>query len=84
MVGTGVPHTVRDLAEAAFRCVGLNWQDHVVSDTARYRPADVMALRADAARARKELGWHPTVGFEELVAMMVEADLQVLSGSGPG
>lgn len=79
VVGTGVTHTVRDFVVAAFRHVGLRWEDHVVSDPARRRPADVMELRADATRVRSELGWSPTVTFGELVATMVDSDLRLLS-----
>lgn len=78
VVGSGVTHTVRDFAQAAFAHVGLRWEDHVVVDERFLRPADVLTLRADAARARSELGWTPTVGFEELVAMMVDHDLAAL------
>ena len=78
VVGTGVTHTVRDFAQAAFAHVGLRWEDHVVVDERFLRPADVLTLRADATLARTELGWTPTVGFEELVAMMVDHDLAAL------
>jgi GDPmannose 4,6-dehydratase len=62
---------------AAFQYVGLRWEDHVIVRDAHIRPADVSTLCADAARARSELGWSPSVGFEELVAMMVESDLRL-------
>lgn len=79
VIGTGISHTVRDFVEVAFRHVGLRWEDHVVSDPARFRPADVVALCADATRAGRELGWQPTMTFEELVAMMVDSDLALLN-----
>jgi len=79
VVGTGQTHSVRELVEAAFGHVGLNWQDHVVTDPKFMRPAEVDVLLADASKARKELGWTPRVGFRELVAMMVDADLERLS-----
>jgi len=79
VIGTGVMRTVREFVEAAFKHVGLRWEDHVVSDPTRRRPAEVVALKADASRARLELGWTPTVGFDELVAMMVESDLRSLT-----
>jgi GDPmannose 4,6-dehydratase len=84
VIGTGVTHSVQQFCAAAFRHVGLRWEDHVVSDPSRRRPADVMTLRADASRARSELGWRPTVGFDELVATMVDSDLRLLTGqTGP-
>jgi GDPmannose 4,6-dehydratase len=78
VIGTGVTHSVQELVEAAFRHVGLDWRDHVVTDPAFMRPAEVDLLQADPSRARTELGWTPTVGFPELVAMMVDADLERL------
>ena len=79
VVGTGTTHTVRDLCAAAFDHVGLHWQDHVTVDPRFVRPAEVDALLADASRARRELGWEPRVTFEQLVTMMVDADLKRLA-----
>jgi len=79
VVGTGTMHTVRDLCAAAFAHAGLDWQQYVKVDPKFVRPAEVDVLRADAGRARKELGWTPKVGFEQLVQMMVDADLERLS-----
>jgi GDPmannose 4,6-dehydratase len=76
VVGTGESHQVREFVDLAFRHVGLNWQDHVRSDSQFSRPAEVDHLLADATKARQKLGWQPTVSFEELVQMMVEADLK--------
>jgi len=81
VIGTGQAHSVRELVEAAFGHVGLKWQDYVVTDPKFMRPAEVDLLLADPTKARKELGWTPKVGFRELVAMMVDADLQRLSAS---
>jgi GDPmannose 4,6-dehydratase len=75
VVATGEKHSVRDLAQLAFRHVGLNWEDHVEVDPKLFRPADVNTLRGDSSRARRELGWEPKVKFPQLVAMMVDADL---------
>jgi GDPmannose 4,6-dehydratase len=75
VIGTGVTHSVRELVETAFAHVGLDWRQHVETDPAMIRPAEVDLLHADARRARAALGWAPTVGFPELVAMMVDADL---------
>jgi GDPmannose 4,6-dehydratase len=79
VVGTGVMHSVRDFVEAAFGHVGLDWTRYVVQNEQFMRPAEVTQLCADPARARTELGWKPQVQFTELVAMMVEHDLQRLS-----
>jgi GDPmannose 4,6-dehydratase len=82
VIGTGVTHSVEELLDRAFRAAGLDWRDHVVTDAAFIRPADVDHLCADPSRAREQLGWEPKIGFEELVTMMVEADLKLLSTSG--
>jgi GDPmannose 4,6-dehydratase len=78
VIGTGRAHSVRELVDAAFGHVGLNWQDYVVTDPKFMRPAEVDVLLADPSKARKDLGWTPKVGFRELVAMMVDADLERL------
>jgi len=78
VVGTGETHSVRELCEVAFDYVGLDWRDHVVVDPKFFRPADVDFLVADATKARTKLGWEPTVTFEELIQMMVDADLEAL------
>ena len=79
VIGTGVMHAVRDLVEIAFQHVGLNWEQYVTVDPKFVRPAEVDHLLADASKARRVLGWQPTVSFEELVTMMVDADLARLS-----
>jgi GDPmannose 4,6-dehydratase len=79
VIGTGQTHSVRELVEAAFGHVRLDWQKHVVTDPKYMRPAEVDLLQADASKARRELGWAPQVGFNQLVAMMVDADLARLS-----
>lgn len=75
VIATGVKHSVRNFVELAFARAGLDWQDHVEVDPALYRPADVNTLCGDASKAREQLGWQPTTTFEELVHMMVDADL---------
>ena len=75
VIGTGRTHSVSELVEAAFGHVGLDWRKHVVTDPKYIRPAEVDLLQADPSKAQRELGWTPTVGFNELVAMMVDADL---------
>ena len=80
VIGTGQLHSVRDLCQAAFAAVGLDYQDYVTVDPAFYRPAEVHPLLADPSRAQRELGWMPEVSFEDLVRMMVAADLAALQG----
>ncbi len=87
VIATGVNHSVRDLCELAFGLVNLDYRDHVVVDEVNLRPSDVPDLRGDASRAREVLGWEPTVQFEELIQMMVEADvarLRATSTTGVG
>jgi GDPmannose 4,6-dehydratase len=76
VIATGVKHSVRDLLDLAFGCVDLDWHDYVRVDQKLFRPADINTLRGDASKARRILGWQPTVSFAELVRMMVEADLK--------
>jgi GDPmannose 4,6-dehydratase len=76
VVATGESHTVRELAEIAFRHVGRDWRDHVREDPALKRPAEVDLLVGDAAKARRVLGWQPHVTFTGLVDMMVDADVR--------
>jgi len=66
---------VKDLVEAAFSHVGLDWQKHVGVDQRFIRPAEVDLLIGDPAKAHKVLGWKPTVDFKGLIGMMVDADL---------
>ncbi len=76
VVATGRAHSVRELVAAAFSAAGVeDWEPLVHQDPAFFRPADPTELVGDATRAREVLGWVPTVGFEEIVARMVEADL---------
>jgi GDPmannose 4,6-dehydratase len=82
VVGTGATHSVQDLVELAFGAAGLDWRGHVASDEALIRPAEVDMLCADASKAREQLGWAPKIQFPELVAMMVESDLELLANGG--
>ena len=90
VIGTGKTHSFRTLCRIAFEHAGLDWEEHVRVDASRFRPAEVDHLRADPARARAELGWAPGVAFEDLVRMMVDADLArlrdpaAISGGGRG
>lgn len=81
VIGSGQTRSVRDLVELAFGHVGLDWREHVDVDPQFLRPAEVEVLQADATKARTQLGWEPRVTFEELVSMMVDADLKRLSRS---
>ncbi|MGQ9516899.1 MAG: GDP-mannose 4,6-dehydratase [Anaerolineae bacterium] len=78
VIATGETHSVRELCEVAFGCVGLDYRDYVRVDPQYFRPAEVDLLVGDASKARAQLGWQPTVSFKELVQMMVEADLERL------
>jgi GDPmannose 4,6-dehydratase len=78
VIATGKTHSVRELCELAFGYLGLDYRDYVVSDPKFYRPAEVDQLVGDASKARKRLGWEPKVSFEELIQMMVDADLEAL------
>ncbi len=82
VIATGVSHSVQELVEAAFGHAGLNWRKHVKTDHALLRPAEVDHLIGDSSKARRVLGWEPSVDFEDLVAMMVDADLAGLSAPG--
>jgi len=83
VVGSGETHSVRELVELAFSHVGLDYRKYVVSDPRYIRPAEVDVLLADPAKARRELGWAPKVGFADLVTMMVDADLERLGLAAP-
>ncbi|HEY9449935.1 MAG TPA: GDP-mannose 4,6-dehydratase [Gemmatimonadaceae bacterium] len=76
VIGTGKTWSVRDLCQIAFDAVGLDYREFVVQDERFFRPAEVDLLVADPAKARKQLGWTPRVSFAELIAGMVDADLQ--------
>lgn len=77
VLATGISHTVRDFLEAAFACAGLDWQEHVEVDPRYLRPTEVDHLLGDASKARRELGWQPTVSFDELVQQMVAHDMEL-------
>jgi GDPmannose 4,6-dehydratase len=81
VVGSGKTHTVQEFVEIAFSRVGLDWQDFVVVDPKFLRPAEVDLLLADSTKARTRLGWQPHVSFEDLVHMMVDADVATLQAT---
>jgi GDPmannose 4,6-dehydratase len=78
VVATGETHSVREFCEIAFDYVGLDYRDYVVVDETFFRPAEVDLLVGDPSKAKRVLGWEPTVSFEGLIRMMVDADLQAL------
>jgi GDPmannose 4,6-dehydratase len=81
VVATGETHTVRELCQIAFDHAGLDWEEHVKVDERFFRPAEVDLLIGDPTKARTTLGWKPEVSFEDLVCMMVDADLAGLSAA---
>ncbi len=81
VIATGKTHSVTDLIRVAFEHVGLNWEDHVVQDPSLFRPAEVDLLVGDPSKAKRNLGWEPQVGFQELIQMMVDADIEQLEKS---
>jgi len=83
VIATGETHTVREFAEAAFAHVDLDWKKFVKHDSRYERPAEVDLLIGDSAKAKKILGWEPKVRFEDLVRIMVDADMELLSRETP-
>jgi GDPmannose 4,6-dehydratase len=81
VIATGVEHSVQEFADLAFAYVGLDPEKHVVVDQKFVRPAEVDHLVGDASKARRELGWEPKVSFQQLVEMMVDADIERLSSA---
>ncbi len=82
VVATGETHSVREFCQEAFSYVGLDWEKHVIVDPNFYRPAEVDMLVGDPSKARRVLGWQPSVNFRELVHLMVDADLAALHQTG--
>ncbi|MFC1641285.1 GDP-mannose 4,6-dehydratase [Myxococcota bacterium] len=78
VLATGESRSVREFVELAFDCAGLDWKRYVDVDSRYFRPTEVDILLGDATKARTKLGWKPRVGFEELVRMMVDADLDLV------
>ncbi len=84
VIATGETHSVRELCQVAFSYLGLNYEDYVVVDQKFYRPAEVDLLIGDASKGHAKLGWEPSVTFEKLIHLMVEADLEALRAEGHG
>jgi GDPmannose 4,6-dehydratase len=78
VIATGKTHTVQRLLEVAFGCVDLDWRNYTVQDEAFMRPAEVDLLIGDSSKAQAKLGWEPTISFEQLIEMMVQADIERL------
>jgi GDPmannose 4,6-dehydratase len=78
VIATGETHSVQELCEVAFGCLDLDWREHVVCDPEFFRPAEVDLLVGDASKAQSQLGWEPAVNFEELIRLMVDADVKAL------
>jgi GDPmannose 4,6-dehydratase len=83
VIATGETHSVRQLVEVAFAHVGIDPDNHVRIDPAFLRPAEVEHLIGDASKAREKLGWVPRTSFEEMVQLMVDADLELLASGAP-
>lgn len=81
VVASGENHSIREFAELAFKKAGLDWEKYVVVDERFFRPAEVMELQGDASKARRVLGWAPRVSFDQLVTLMVKADLAAVKDS---
>jgi GDPmannose 4,6-dehydratase len=77
VIATGISHSVRDLVQAAFDHLGLDWEEHLTSDPKFLRPAEVDHLLGDPRKAKAVLGWRPRLSFEELIKKMVDHDLQL-------
>jgi len=78
VIATGKTHSVREFAELAFRCVGLDYEKYLVIDSNFFRPAEARQLVGDATKAHLQLGWHPRTQFEDLVREMIETDCRLL------
>ncbi len=76
VIATNESHSVKEFTELAFSNAGLHWKDYVVVDEKFYRPAEILVLRGDYSKGKMKLGWEPATRFDELVKMMVEADLK--------
>jgi GDPmannose 4,6-dehydratase len=80
VVATGRVRSIHEACQVAFGCVGLNAEDHVVSDATLFRPSEIAATCGDFSKARQVLGWEPSISFEEMIAEMIDVDLKRLRG----
>ena len=81
VIATGETHSVKEFVEIAFDRAKLDWKKHVVIDPKFVRPAEVDLLIGDASKAKQRLGWQPRTSFTDLVQLMVDSDLELLSNS---
>jgi GDPmannose 4,6-dehydratase len=79
VIATGESHSVTELVEAAFGCVGLDWKEYMSIDRRLYRPAEIHELRGNPSKAKDKLGWQPTINFDQLIQMMVNAEIESLA-----
>jgi len=88
VIATNETHSIREFLDLAFKHVNLDWHEYVEFDERYLRPAEVELLIGDSTKARQQLGWEPSVTFEELVHLMVDSDIKALEtqlrGSGHG
>jgi GDPmannose 4,6-dehydratase len=84
VIGTGETHSVKDFLEGAFRYLNLDWKEYVEIDPKYFRPTEVEVLKADSSKAKKVLNWTPRISFEDLIKIMVDADLEAIGLSSPG
>jgi GDPmannose 4,6-dehydratase len=78
VIGTGESHSVKDFVQAAFSYANLDWEKYVAIDPRYFRPTEVADLCADASKAKRQLDWKPQVNFFDLVAIMVDADMEAV------
>ena len=83
-IGTGESHSIRDFLDEAFGYVGMDWHKYVEIDPRYFRPTEVDYLLCDPTKANTKLGWTPRIKFHELVRIMIDADLELLSLPNPG
>jgi GDPmannose 4,6-dehydratase len=79
VIATCESHSVTELVEAAFGCVGLDWKEYMSIDRRLYRPAEIHELRGNPSKAKDKLGWQPTINFNQLIQMMVNAEIESLA-----
>jgi GDPmannose 4,6-dehydratase len=76
VIGTNTSYSVKDACRVAFEHVGLNWEDYVESDVRLHRPTEIKELKGDFSKAKSDMGWEPKTSFEDLIKLMVDADLE--------
>ena len=81
VIATGTSHTIREMCDIAFRCVGLDYREYVEIDPRLFRTDEIDTFLGSPQKAKERLGWEPGISFEELIVMMVRADLELLEGS---